>query len=127
MGAALKVPDHLKRELTARMESFLKSTFRPGINKESAEKHGFNYVVDLHTEWRGRYVYLCARYRNPRAESPESEFFEVRTTRAGYVGGGRFNLAYMRHTGRWYEVYAGLSLQECMETIEQEELFWPMN
>lgn len=127
MGAAPKVPDHLKRELASKVEGFLKSKFRPGINKESAEKHGFNYVVGLHAEWQGRYFYLCARYRNPRAESAENELFEVRTTRAEYVGGGCFNLAYMRHTGRWCEVYAGLSLQECMETIEQEELFWPMN
>lgn len=26
----------------------------------------------------------------------------------------------------WWTVYAGLSLSECFETIEGEELFWPV-
>ena len=42
-----------------------------------------------------------------------------------YVGGRRFNLAYMRHTEKWWEVYQGLTLEESLETIEKEELFWP--
>ncbi len=93
---------------------------------EAAKEHGFNYVVDIYTTWRGRYFYFCAKYRDPR-EKATQEYFEVRTTRLEYTGSRRFSLAYMRHTGKWFEVFPALSLEECLETIEQEELFWPVN
>jgi hypothetical protein len=42
------------------------------------------------------------------------------------VGRGRFELAYFRHTNRWQPVYSGLTVQECFDTIEAEEVFWPL-
>lgn len=125
MGARPEVPDNIKRELTEQANAFLERKFRPGINKESAEKHGFNYIVDLYTKWWSNYFYLCAKYRRPQPGAQE-EFFDVRTTRLEYTGNGRFNLAYMRHTGRWHEVFQGLTIDESLDTIEEQEVFWPM-
>ena len=121
-------PELLKQTITQRVEQLLQEKFKPGLSlqAEAAQKHRFNYVVELYTMWRGRYFYLCAKYRNPREKATE-EYFEVRTTRLEYVGGRRFSLAYMRHTGRWREVYPALSWEECLEAIEQEELFWPVH
>jgi hypothetical protein len=42
-----------------------------------------------------------------------------------YVGDGKFHLAYMRHTGKWCEVYRGLTVDECLERIRDEGLFRP--
>ena len=36
------------------------------------------------------------------------------------------HLAYFRHTDRWQPVYLGLTADECFDTIEQEEIFWPL-
>lgn len=63
-------------------------------------------------------------YRTPRG-NPADDFI-ARTTRLTYVGLGRFELACFRHTNRWQPVYFGLTVPECFETIEQEELFWPV-
>lgn len=41
-------------------------------------------------------------------------------------GFGRFDLAYFRHTERWFTVYRGLTAAECFEEIESNEVFWPM-
>ncbi len=122
------VPEPLKQTLTLKAEQLLREQFRPGlpIQAEAAKEHGFNYVVDVYTLWRGRYFYFCAKYRDPR-ENATQEYFEARTTRLEYVGAQRFNLAYMRHTGKWMEVFPALSLEECLETIEQVELFWPVH
>ena len=122
------VPDLIKQTLTLKAEKILREQFKPGIliQAQAAKKYGFNYVVEVYTKWRGRYFYFCAKYRDPR-ENATQEYFEVQTTRLEYVGARRFNLAYMRHTGKWCEVYPALSLEECLETIEQEELFWPVN
>jgi hypothetical protein len=41
------------------------------------------------------------------------------------VGDGKFNLAYMRHTGKWWEVYGGLTAEECLKRIGDEAIFQP--
>jgi hypothetical protein len=41
------------------------------------------------------------------------------------MANGRFNLAYMRHTGKWEEVFTGLSLEEAFATIRDMALFHP--
>jgi hypothetical protein len=127
-GRSATVPELLKRTLTQKAEQLIRDKFKPGLptQAEAAKKHGFNYVADVYTTWRGRYFYFCTKYCNPR-ENAEQEHFEVRTTRLEHVDGPRFNLAYMRHTGQWCEVYRALSLEECLETIEENELFWPVN
>ncbi len=37
----------------------------------------------------------------------------------------RFNLSYMRHTGKWWEIYPDLTLDECMNAIRDEPHFMP--
>lgn len=122
------IPELLRHTLTQRMEQFIDRKFKPGlsIQAEAAKKHGFNYVVDIYTKWRGRYFYIIAKYRDPRQEG-EGAYFEVSTTRLEYVGRQRFNLAYMRHTGRWFEVFQDLTLPESIDTIEKQAIFWPVH
>jgi hypothetical protein len=40
-------------------------------------------------------------------------------------GFGRFDLAYFRHTDKWFTVFRGLTAAECFREIEENELFWP--
>jgi len=40
-------------------------------------------------------------------------------------GFGRFDLAYFRHTGRWFTVDRGLTAAECFQEIEKSEVFSP--
>ena len=40
-------------------------------------------------------------------------------------GDRRFNLAYMRHTGKWWEVHQGLTLDKCLKTIREDPTFQP--
>jgi len=129
MGAAGRsvIPEQLKQTVTQQADHLIETEFAPAVavNAEGAQKHGFNYVVDIHTTWRGRCFYFCAKYRNPRADA-EEEYFEVRTTRMEYLRGDRFNLAYMRHTGKWCEVFHDLTVDECLEAVRGNELFWPV-
>ena len=126
-GATGGIPAILRQSLTQRAEQLIDDSFRPGLKEraEAAERHGFNYVVDLYTASRGKYFYICTRYRNPRPSS-EEEHFEVRSPRLKYVGNQRFNLAYQRHNGQWCEVYTGLTIDEALHTIREEEVFWPV-
>jgi hypothetical protein len=41
------------------------------------------------------------------------------------TGFGRFDLAYFRHTDKWFTVYRGLTAADCFREIEENEVFWP--
>jgi hypothetical protein len=42
-----------------------------------------------------------------------------------YVADNKFNLAYMRHTEQWFEVFQDISMDECLKLIEEDPLFMP--
>lgn len=119
------MPFELQWSLEQKAKELIQRLFEPilPLRKTEAKAHGFNYPVDVFTKWRGHYFYFCATYRDDSAD----EHFDVYATRLEYAGGRKFNLAYMRHTGKWSEVFAALSLDECLETIESMELFWPVH
>ena len=85
----------------------------------------FNYIVDIYSKWYRHYFYFCAQYAcpGPNALSP---FFEAKFARLECIDGrSRFNLAYMRYTGQWIEVYPDLSLAQGLSAIKDDPLFQP--
>ena len=121
-----KVPEALKDELEQKAEQIIEDKFKPQRLEldAGAEERDFNYIVDIYTKWWRNYFYFCCKYRCPSPRAI-SEYFESRFTRMEYVGGGQFNLSYMRHTEQWQQVYENLTLEEALKTIEEEVLFWP--
>lgn len=120
-----QVPELIKRDVTARAVELISRKFKiHPENQAGARRLGFNYVIEVFGEWRGRSYYLCAKYRTSRG-NPEEEFV-VRTTRLTYTDLGQFDLAYFRHTNRWQPVFSDLTVPELFETIEQQEIFWPV-
>lgn len=61
----------------------------------------------------------------PRYIQPPPKKTELNYLRLQYAGDERFNLAYFRHTGQWWEVDQLLSLEECLSEIEAGGLFTP--
>ena len=45
----------------------------------------------------------------------------MKFARLEYVCDNNFKLAYMRHTEQWFEIYDGLSLEKCLEVIENDD------
>jgi hypothetical protein len=110
MACKPEIPEALKAELTEKANELIETKLKPwklDFDKAFKEK-GFNYVLDMYTTWWRSYLYFCSKYRCP-GPNAINEFFEARFARMEYVGYRRFNLAYMRHTGRWWEVYEGLT------------------
>jgi len=119
-----KVPDSVKAKVEAMASEFIDSTLKPRHIKPPPEDARWNYLVDIYTKWYRNYFYFCSKYRSsgPNAVSP---FFEDKFARLEYVGNDRFNLSYMRHTGKWGEVYTDLSIEQCLAVIRDEPLFQP--
>jgi hypothetical protein len=118
------VPADIQHEVQHRAQELIDSTFKPRYIQPPPQKPQFNYLVDIYSQWRGPFFYFCSKYCSPgpHALSPS---FESKFARLQYAGDERFNLAYFRHTGQWWEVAQLLSLEECLARIEEGNIFTP--
>jgi hypothetical protein len=64
-------------------------------------------------------TYACP---GPNALSPT---FEAKFARLEHVGHGLFNLSFMRHTGKWVELFTDQTLDECLKSIQEDPWFVP--
>jgi len=119
-----KVTEEIKAEVQKGADEFVAAFLKPTFIKPPPEDIRWNYIVDIYTKWYRNYFYVCAKYRSP-GPNAISEHFETRFTRLEFAGDGKFNMAFMRHTGQWVETSAGLSLEECLESIKQDPFYQP--
>ena len=119
-----RVPESVKEQVAAKANEIIEGTLKPEYLKPPPEKPRFNYVVDIYSKWHGSFFYFCAKYACPGAHAI-SPHFEHKFARVRYLVNGRFNLAYMRHTGQWWEVYSDLFLDEAFAAVRDERLFQP--
>jgi len=119
-----KATEAVKKDLRVKASELIESVLKPEHVKPRSEDERFNYIVDIYAKWYHNYFYFCAKYRcpGPNAISP---FFEAKFARLEYIGNGFFNLSYMRHTGKWWEIYTELSVEECLAAIRDEPHFLP--
>jgi hypothetical protein len=123
-----KGTDVAKVELEAKATELINTVLKPEHVKPPPKNAKWNYIVDIYTKWHSNYFYFCAKYAcpSPNAMSPYFETAFARLEYSGGVGGqSRFNLSYMRHTGKWWEIRHGLSLEQCLAEIREGGLFQP--
>jgi hypothetical protein len=116
--------DATKAEVERRANELIVTALAAKHIQQPPKEPKFNYVTGLSTKWHGRYFYFVALYAcpGPNAISPT---FKVNFARLEHTAMGRFNLAYMRHTGKWHELFAGLTLDECLKAIKDDPWFQP--
>ena len=121
---ASHVPDGVKDQVTAKANEIIETLFKPQYIKPPPKDESFNYIVDIYTKWHKNCLYFRAKYAcpGPNALSP---FFEDSFTRLAYMANGRFNIAYMRHTGKWQEVFTDLLMEEAFGEIRDHPFFHP--
>lgn len=119
-----KLPQTVKDRVKAQADALIESFLKPEHVKPVPEDTTLNYIVDIYSRWHGHYFYFCSKYcvPGPNALVPS---FEERFARLEHVGTDRYNLAYKRHTGQWWPVYEGLSLDKCLEIVKSDPLFQP--
>lgn len=118
------VPEMVKTEITTRVNELVEKVLKPQHIQPPPDNPRFNYIIDIYGKWYQRYFYICATYRvpDPNATAPT---FEEKFARISFVSRNRFNLAFMRHTGQWVELYVDVSLDECLTSIRDDPFFVP--
>jgi hypothetical protein len=119
------LPDEAEKQaIIAACETFirnvLKPRFLPGIRPTE-----WNYVIDIHGAWTaGRYRFM-QRYRSGM-EHNRGEEFDAPFARIDRMGRDRFDIYWMRHTGKWWRLYAGVTLVEALRILETDGVLHPV-
>lgn len=118
------VPEDVKQEVEAQANALVESVLKVRHISPPPDNTEFNYIVDIDTKWHRGYFYFVAVYCSPgpHAIAPT---FDTKFARMEYAGDRSFHLSYMRHTGKWFEIYRDLSLDECLKAISEHPAFFP--
>jgi hypothetical protein len=111
-----KVSEDIKAELDAKAKELIEKILKPRYIKPSPKKPQFNYPTDIWTKWHRSFFYFTSTWASlgPHKVAPT---FECPFARMEYIGDRRFNLAYLRHTGKWWEIHKDLTLSQCLKLI----------
>ena len=119
-----KLPESLKAEVQTKADNLVSDFLKPKHVQPPRPDEQLNYVTDIGTKWYRHYFYFISTYAcpSPNAISPT---FEQKFARMEYVGDSKFALSYMRHTDAWFELFRGLTVDECMKAIRDDPWFIP--
>jgi hypothetical protein len=85
----------------------------------------WNYPIDIHGVWAaGRYRFI-QRYRSGM-EDNRGEEFDAPFARIDRVGRDRFDIYWMRHTGKWWRLYTGVTLAEALQILQNDAILHPL-
>ncbi|WP_262964596.1 DUF3024 domain-containing protein [Methylobacter psychrophilus] len=118
------VPSSTKSFLKEKADKLIDDVLKPTHVKPASTTDDFNYLADIHSKWYRNSFYFCATYNCPSSNAI-SPSFETKFARMEYIADNKFNLAYMRHTEQWFEVFQDISLEECLKLIEENPIFTP--
>jgi hypothetical protein len=113
-----------KRRIVAACDAFIRDVLKPRfLPKITPVK--WNYPIDIHGVWAaGRYRFM-QRYRSGHKDNLGEEF-DAPFTRIVRVGPDRFDIDWMRHTGKWWRLYSGVTLAEAFKIIEEDGHLHPL-
>lgn len=82
----------------------------------------YNQCVDIFSKWRGNFFYIMQKYKVGGDDA--ENHFEVGLARFEFLGADQFNIAFFRHTGKWYPLiaYDDSSLEEAKKALLEEPM-----
>ncbi len=118
------VPDETeKRAIIAACEALIRDVLKPRF-LPAIRPTEWNYVVDIHGAWAaGRYRFM-QRYRSGMADN-RGEEFDASFARIDRVGPDRFDIYWMRHTGKWWRLHADVTLAEALRILGSDSVLNP--
>jgi hypothetical protein len=91
------------------ISEFLKPRLLPAIRPTE-----FNYSVDILGKWHGTKYRFIQRYRSGFPDNLGEEF-DAPFARLDWISRGHFDIQWHRHTGEWFRLHRGLTLDEAVD------------
>ncbi len=118
------LPDEAeKRDIVAACEAFIRDVLKPRFLPRIIPTQ-WNYVIDLHGVWGGGRYRFVQRYRSGMDDNRGYEF-DAPFARIDRMSQDCFDIYWMRHTGKWWPVHAGVTLAEALRILETDEVLRP--
>ena len=112
-----------KAAIAARCDAFIAEVLVPRFLPEVRPSE-FNTPIALHGSWRGTAYRFIQRWRTSGRHGPVEEF-DVPFVRLVHMGRDRFDLHWFRHTGQWWPLRQGLTLDAALAEIEGDPVLHP--
>ncbi|MFM7590698.1 MAG: hypothetical protein ACKO85_02800 [Isosphaeraceae bacterium] len=113
-----------KQHVQKQANEFVETILKPEFVKSRPLEDEWKYLSDITAKWHGSFFYFCSIYTctGPNALAPG---FESKFARLEYKGEDKFSIAFFRHTGQWWELGSGLSLEDCFSMITDDSFLQP--
>ena len=118
------LPGTVKDEMDTKATDLIEKVLKPRHVLPPPEGSQFNYIADIKAKWIGSTCYFISIYACPGPDAI-APTFEEKFARMEHVGDGKFALSFMRHTGKWVGLFAGITVDECMKAIQDDPWFQP--
>jgi hypothetical protein len=113
-------PAEAERQVIVAACDVLKPRYLPQIRPTA-----WNYTIDIHGTWAaGRYRFM-QRYRSGMEDNAGYEF-DAPFARIDHMGPDRFDIYWMRHTGKWWKLHVGKTLAEALEILATDGVLRPL-
>jgi hypothetical protein len=124
-AARPKLPDDAEKQMiVAACEAFIVDVLKPRFLPQITPTE-WNYVIAIHGAWAaGRYRFM-QRYRSGM-EHNRGEEFDAPFARIDRMGPDRFDIYFMRHTGKWWRLHADVTLVEALRILETDGVLHPV-
>ncbi|MBY5353537.1 hypothetical protein HFO94_08275 [Rhizobium leguminosarum] len=113
-----------KQAIIAACEAFIRAVLKPRFLPEIRPTE-WNYVVDIRGSWTGNRYRFMQRYRSG-FENNRGEEFDAPFARIDRMGPDRFDIYWMRHTGKWWRLHSGVTLAEALRILETDGVLHPV-
>jgi hypothetical protein len=114
----------IKAEVEAKARALIENALKPKYVEPPKEGEPWNSITDIRAKWFRNDFYFFSVYAcpGPNALSPT---FESKFARMEPLGSGKFALYFLRHTGEWVGISDALSVDQCMQAIQDDPWFVP--
>ena len=119
-----KVDKSTKEEIKKKCDKFIESVLKPRFISNEQSALDEPYATDIYSKWWQNFIYFHAKNKDTRPQAIKSTY-DWKLARIEYVEENKYNLAYFRHTGKWWVIFYEISLEECFEAIEDMPHFHP--
>ncbi len=117
------VPEPEKLAIITTCETFIRDVLKPRFLPQIIPTE-FNYVIDLRGAWSASRYRFMQRYRSGMAHNAGEEF-DAPFARIDRMGANRFDIHWMRHTGKWWPLHASVTLAEALHLLETDAVLHP--
>ncbi len=120
-----KIDEFAKQGIKKKCDRFIDSVLKPRFVSNEQTTSDELFVIGIYSKWWRNYIYFHAKYQDDRSEAIEPTF-DLKLVRMEYLEENKYDLAYFRHTGKWWVIFHEIPLEECFEAIEDMPHFHPI-